>query len=28
VEAFEKCESTGKLGDVADECRRRRTVLQ
>jgi type IV pilus biogenesis/stability protein PilW len=27
-EAFEKCESTGKLGEVADECRRRRAVLQ
>jgi type IV pilus biogenesis/stability protein PilW len=27
-EAFEKCESAGKIGDVADECRRRRAVLQ
>jgi type IV pilus biogenesis/stability protein PilW len=27
-DAFEKCEGTGKQGDIADECRRRRTVLQ
>ena len=27
-DAFEKCESTGQRGDIADECRRRRAVLQ
>ena len=28
IEAFDKCESAGKDGDIADECRRRRAVLQ
>jgi type IV pilus biogenesis/stability protein PilW len=28
VEAFDKCETTAKQGEVADDCRRRRAVLQ